>query len=503
VLAVYGERAYAAARESNAQLHWYATIALPQQRTPALDANLRLQLCRLAGRAAVIWPEPGEAGLERARSDAAMLTHCSLTAVGIVESTEFNLAGPLPAGAPNFVLRALADAALRRGHACALPPLAGRGARAVAPWPHAADLPQVFDGVCAFLSGNLAEPRPALETIALWCLHAWCIRAEKNAFDVSPRLILRAIDAHADHARALRLIAWLTPSPLVLSRALASHLLAALEQARHTLLIDDIAGGTLYRREMRALLGAGAYRDGTFLTARTKANESGRGHCFAPTAIATASVLPDDIRLRAIVIPMAPAPADSSVARLNLIDPPAEVLTLRAQMQAAASVIAPGAEAALSRTLSRAARENWYPLFAIARRCGDGVAARAAEAAAMYAATEPPPASNLALLRDIRDMCAVCERDRLTSNALLSKLTADADRPWATVAHGHPLTPRGLAERLAGFGVRPTIVRTAEGQVARGYRGEALIDAFSRFLAATPPAFDTLEDTDALQATSM
>ena len=40
----------------------------------------------------------------------------------------------------------------------------------------------------------------------------------------------------------------------------------------------------------------------------------------------------------------------------------------------------------------------------------------------------------------------------------------------------------------ANFGVRPRVVRKSDGQLARGYRGEALVDAFSRYLAGAPPA---------------
>ncbi len=488
VLLVYGPRALAASRGGNSELHWYAKGMLPERCTPEDDASIAPSFAKLAHRAVVIWPEFGADGLERAHRHAQLLSRSGVAAIGIVPPA-IDLAAPLPAGMPKFALRARAEAALAVAKALALPPLAGRGPRAVAPRVERADLAQAFADACAFLRRHLAEPPPAIETIALWCLQAWGARAGAGLFDLSPRLVLRAVDARADHARALRLVAWLTPAPLVVSRAIAAHLLPVLDTERPTVLVDDIAGGTLYRRDMRTLIAAGAYRDGMFLTQRSKQNENGRGLCFAPMAIATAAALPEDIRLRSIVVPMAPAPAGDARAHLNLVDPPAEVSALRAHMQAAVAALAKDRlrAAAPPLTLGPRAAENWLPLLTLARCIGEDVAARAAEAAVQFTASAPPPASNLALLRDIRDLFAIDGQSRVTSNALLEKLVADPDRPWATAFRGRPLTPRTLAERLANFGLRPRVVRKPDGAFARGYYGEELVDAFARYLSDTAP----------------
>ena len=469
---------------------------LPECCTPEDDVAMAPSFAKLAHRAVVIWPEAdaadagGAGGGERAHRHAQLFARSGVTAVGVVGPPAPDLAAPLPPGLPKLALRACADAALNTAKALALPALAGRGPRAVAPWPHAVGIAALFDDVCGFLGGRLAEPRASIETIALWCLHAWGARAEVNLFDLSPRLVLRAIDARADHARALRLIAWLTPAPVVVSRAIAAHLLPVIDAERPTVLIDDIAGGTLYRRDMRTLIAAGAYRDGMFLTQRSKRNESGRGLCFAPTAIATASVLPEDVPARSIVVPMAPAPASETRARVGLMDPPAEVLALRARIQAAVAALARNLPVvpSLPRSLGPCAAENWRPLLTLAHCVGADVAHRASEAATFFTAAEPPPASNLALLRDIRDLCAVDGLSRVASIDMLEKLVADPDRPWGAAFRGRPLTPRTLAERLAQFGIRPSVMRKSDGGLARGYRGEHLVDAFARYLSDTAPA---------------
>lgn len=499
VLLVYGERAFAEACSGRSELHWYSAVCLPEQLEPADEAFVAAALTKLVARAVVIWPARGDAGYRRAGRDAALIAQAGAIAVGIVAAAHGDLETALPHGAPQLARRAAADAALAAAKARTLPPFAGRAARAIPPWMGETALEDVFAEACAFLHRYLAEPQSTIETVALWCLHTWVARSERSNVDVSPRLVLHGLDPRAEHARALRLIAWLVPTPLLVARTIASHVLGAIEADKPTLLLDDVAGGTLYRRDMCTLIAAGAHRDGIFLTARNKRNETGRGQCFAPTAVASGSPLPDDVRLRSIVVPMAPAPAGETRARLTLLEPPNDVLELRAKLQAWACAAPgePSAFACLPRCLTMAARENWTALMALALKLGPDVAKRTAEAAITLSASAPPARSNLALLRDIRDLGIASGDTRVASSDLLAKLTADPERAWATAYRGRALTSRGLAERLANFGIRPGVMRTSDGVLTRGYRGAAFVDAFARYLGDIASGLDTLEASDA------
>ncbi len=505
ILIVYGSRAYGAAKAPGLNLHPYSTIELPAVRTPDEDDVLARPLAKLAGRFVVIWPAAGDEGRARALEHAHLLAALGVASVGIAALHEPRLANhdlgdPLPHGVPPSIFRRSVDAARDAAKARALPPCAGRAARAVPPCGVAPNPQAVFGDICTFLARHLAENALTIETMALWCLHAWATRRTNSIIDVSPRLMLRGLDARADHARALRVIAWLTPAPLIVSRTIAAHVLGAIEAERPTLLFDDIAGGTLYRRDMRALIAAGAYRDGLFLTTRSQRHESGRVLCFAPTAVATMAPLPEDVRLRSIVVPMLPAPLGEVRARLTVLDPPAEVSALRAKMDAVANAMNADRFAldALPRSLSTSAAENWAPLLMLAAQIDPKVAARAVHAAVALSATAPPIASNLALLRDIRDLGVAGPGTRIASNDLVAKLTADPEAAWASIHHGRALTPRHLAERLSNFGIRPGVMRRdAGGTLTRGYRGAAFIDAFARYLGDVANDTDTLEASDA------
>lgn len=487
IIAVYGERAYDAARGSG--LRDYEPILLPVERDPDVPFDFADLPFELRSRPVVIWPAPGAAGLALARTDAEALARGVASAVDIVVPPEglddgFELGDELPDWVERDDLCAAADVALDEALARALP--APFGGRAVAPLPGPVNTGAMFAAARELLARYLAEPRAVIDAIVLWCLHAWRVHAEGDqSTGVSPRLILQATDARADHARALRLIAWLTPAPRIVSRAVAMHLLPAIEDERPTLLFDDVAGGILFRREMRALIAAGATRDNTFLVGAHGRRRSPWLECFAPAAVATAFRVPQDMRARAIVASMSPAPAGEARAQLDPGNPPDEVCALRAQMQAFAAEMSDKNDpsAAMPRGLGAQARENWRPLFAAANAIGAKALQCAIDAALGLADAEPAPASNLALLRDIRELAPVDAGTRIPTAQLIEKLCADPERPWASARRGgRKLDARDLAERLDGFGVKPRLIRMPGDEIARGYHGEELLEAFARYL---------------------
>ena len=273
VLAVVGEEVYRASLIAPG-LYRFAKVGLPMRATPEEMASV---LSKLKSRAVVLWPGRPPAGLTVAKLHAQVLAECGAAAVNLLLlprslPTDFQLGDELPSGvAPNEIATHV-NAALRDAVALALPihdAVQPNRARAIVPALTSIDGAQLLARLRAFLTAHLGEPQTTIDTIALWCLHAWAY----DAFDVSPRLILHASDPRADHARALRLIAWLTPSPLVVSRTIAAHLLPVIASDRPTLLLDDVGGTMPGYIDMRALIAAGAIKDGAFL---------GRAHAQEP-----------------------------------------------------------------------------------------------------------------------------------------------------------------------------------------------------------------------------
>ena len=343
--------------------------------------------------------------------------------------------------------------------------------------------PTLLTRARAFLAHHLAEPPALLDTLILWSLHTHA----HARFDVSPRLILHGRDPRADHARALRVLRWLTPSPRLVARATAATVLDLIAQESPTLLLDDAANAILARRDMRALIAAGAHADGALLTKRKNKDDGAVRSCAAPLAIATAVSPPDEMLTHAIVLPMSPALEREGRARDPIADPPAEALALRAEFESvAARLAATNATPAVTLPpfLDAAARETWTPLFTFAHELGPEAEAAARAAASQFASPEhlEPPTSARALLRDIRRIVGIDDAHP-SSTQLVEALTREPDSPWNACDWGAKLTPRGVAQRLARFDVRPTVIYPRNAPAYRGYKAEALLVAFARYLA--------------------
>ena len=424
VLAVDGEAARRALGTGAWPSERFAVVELPDRLGVGQLAPL---MRKLRGRAVVVWPAPGTQGLARATRRAEMIAGAGVAAIGVAARD-----GDAPADTD-----AALDKALTQALARAMPQQGCRPARAVLPWTAPVKPGTVLADTTAALVRHPSRPRSA-GAMALWSLHAWCVRAPQSPIEFSPRLILHGQDPRAEHARALRILAWMTPAPLVVSRAVAGHVLAVLAAEQPTLLFDDIAGGMLYRRDICTLLAAGASRDGVFLSALTRRNPTGRAACFAPTAIATLATLPDDVRRRALILGLS-APAPDAMPLPPPGDPPDDILQLRAQLQAAANAIAPKIMAAPPEALRKfppLQRETWAPIMGLANAIGR----LPAEVLAAQSAALDEDTAATALLQDLHTLYVTTE-DHIPTACMIDDLIA--------LRGDAALEPEDLARRLA------------------------------------------------------
>lgn len=359
---------------------------------------------------------------------------------------------------------------------CGLPALewASSGGAAAAPEGF-----EFLDQARSLIARYLADSPAAIDVIIFWSLHAWA----HARFAVSPRLVFHGRDVRADHARALRVVQWLAPRPRLIVRTSSAQVFNLLAHERATLLFDDSAGAILSRRDMRTFIAAGARRDGLFLNRRTKGGAGSFLSCAAPLALATSRSPPDDVLTHAIVVPMAPAIGDNGRAVLD--QTPDEVVALRAAFQAFAErlanqqLIAPAPPSFLAAT----AQETWAPLFALAHVVGGDAPAAMLAAASQFGSVEhlEPPTSPLSLLRDVRRVAGIDDQP-LPSKFLVEQLTRDPDSPWVACDWGAKITPRGIAQRLARFDLKPQVIYPPNAMPFRGYKAEALHVAFARYL---------------------
>ncbi len=102
------------------------------------------------------------------------------------------------------------------------------------------------------------------------------------------------------------------------------------------------------------------------------------------------------------------------------------------------------------------------------------------------------------LLNDLREVIGL--EDCMSSADIVSKLINIPESPWGDLK-GKPLDERGLAARLRKYEIKPKTIRVGT-KTPRGYERANLVDAFERYLSASPvkPATSktaTTSDSDA------
>ena len=77
----------------------------------------------------------------------------------------------------------------------------------------------------------------------------------------------------------------------------------------------------------------------------------------------------------------------------------------------------------------------------------------------------------------------------MPSAELVAHLATLEDRPWPEWSRGKPITARGVAKLMRGFGIKPVNLRTAAGDVAKGYE----VAGLEKVLAPYTPAANPLQ----------
>jgi hypothetical protein len=86
------------------------------------------------------------------------------------------------------------------------------------------------------------------------------------------------------------------------------------------------------------------------------------------------------------------------------------------------------------------------------------------------------------LLADICDVWACWSSDKIRTADLLTKLTEDDEKAWATYNRGKPISPRQLARLLDVYGIKSKTVRLGKDDTPKGYERSQFDDAFGRYL---------------------
>jgi hypothetical protein len=350
--------------------------------------------------------------------------------------------------------------------------------------------------------------RQAADAIVLWIAVSHAL----SAFDYAPRLVIKSVEKRSGKSRLLEVIDGLAYKPQRLVNASIAYLFRRIESSGEhppTLLLDE--ADTLFgnvrqadnNEDLRGLLNSGFQRGTSYGRVQGPSLECKEYRTFALAAVAGIGDMPETIEDRAIIVRIKRRRPAEIVKQFRLRDDGDRLAVLSDRLTA---WLEPELEALASARpdmpVEDRAADVWEPLVAVANLAGGEWPNKAWDAALQlteeYFGASQQSSISGQLLGDIKTISLQLGEPRaLTTASLLAELHKLEESPWAT-AGGNGLDARTLAKRLAPYGVRPVSVRTAAGEVQRGYRHSDLWDAWERYLdapvtsatSATPQGID-------------
>jgi putative DNA primase/helicase len=366
----------------------------------------------------------------------------------------------------------------------------------VEPWGDSIAGGELLDAIKQTFERYIVLPKGAGEALALWTLHAWTM----DAGEISPFLVFVSPTKRCGKTSALIVLYYLTPRSELASNISPSALFRYVENVRPTLLIDEADTFVKDNEELRGILNCGHTKAAANVVRNVEINgehQPRRFSTWAPKAIATIRALADTLEDRAIVVQLQRKPKAAKVARLRKRDSE-EFAILRRKAARWAEDNFPqlgDPDPAIPESLNDRAADNWRPLLAIADLAGGSWPARAREAACLLSGEGHDTTSlNVELLADIRVAFdkGDGEVDAIRSVDLVTKLTADPERPWASWKKGKALTQRQLGGLLQPFGIVSETVRVTGYADAKGYSRVRFKEAWEAYL----PGQNTLAHQD-------
>lgn len=351
----------------------------------------------------------------------------------------------------------------------------------------------VLEAVECFLARFVSYPSAHERCAhALWIAHTWLM----GAWESTPRIAFLSPEPGSGKSRALEVTEPLVPRPVHAVNCTSAYLFRKVSDPAGppTILYDEI--DTVFgpkakdNEDIRGMLNAGHRKGATAgrCVIRGKSVETEELPAYCAVALAGLDDMPDTIMTRSIVVRMRRRAPDEKVEpwRLRINGPDAELL--RERLSQWASSVADRLAAGtfwpdMPQGVCDRDADVWEALLAVADLAGGRwpADARAAAVALVNASRNRKPSMGVLLLSDIRTVFMAGGADKLTSDQLLKGLGDLEESPWATIRRGEPIDARGLASRLAKYGIGPKAQRQGEN-VFRGYSLGQFVDAWERYL---------------------
>ncbi len=361
------------------------------------------------------------------------------------------------------------------------------------PWEHPVDPAELLSEVANTIRRFIVLDSKQADAAALWIAFTWFA----DVVEVAPLAIINAPEKACGKSQLLTLFGRLVSRPLPAANSTAAFLFRAVELWEPTVLIDEADTFIRENEELKGLVNAGHSRANAFVGRVDGDNHEPRlfkvWGAKAMAGIALEKHLPDATMSRAIVINMRRKLAGETVMRLRHADAgvfdrlASKLARFADDYREQVRTARPG----LPDTLNDRAQDNWEPLLAIAECAGAGWLHRATAAALeLSGKADASQSAGNELLADIQQVFESKHADKISMADLVAALIEDDEAAWATWNRGKPLSPRQLGKMLSGYGIVSKAVRVGVGSPPKGFDRDQFIDAFERYLSATPKNSD-------------
>jgi putative DNA primase/helicase len=339
----------------------------------------------------------------------------------------------------------------------------------VEPSPEPVDGAALLERLRQVFRHYIVLPKGADVVLALWVLHTWTF----NAGEISPFMVLVSPVKRCGKTSVLILLYYLTPKSELASNISPTAIFRYIEETRPTLLIDEADSFVKDNEELRGILNSGHTKAAANVIRNVEINgehKPRRYSTWAPKAVAAIGGLADTLEDRGIRVLLQRKPPGAKVERLRRRDNEwFAALRNQAARWAADNFDRLGdPDPKVPEALNDRAADNWRLLLAIADLAGGDWPTRAREAACLLSGEAPTDAMGIELLKDIR--AAFGDDDEIRSADLITKLTADPERPWAEWKQGRPLSQKQLGSLLKPFCIISATVHPPGLAHGKGYR---------------------------------
>lgn len=347
----------------------------------------------------------------------------------------------------------------------------------------------VLNAVEGFLRRFIAYPSEhAAVAHTLWVAHTH----RMDAWESTPRMFFSSTEPGSGKTRGLEVTELLVPRPVHAVNTTPAYLFRKVsdEAGSPTILYDEI--DTLFgprakeNEDVRGMLNAGHRKGAVAGRCVVKGKEVTTEELPAYCAVAMAGLdnLPDTLMSRSIVIKMRRRAPGEEVEPFRHRQHAPEGEALKSALSDwAAKCIKVGAWPEMPEGVTDRNADVWEALLAVADAAGGDWPERARVSAVTLVtdAKAGVPSLGIRLLADIRDVFG--DHDYLFTDDAIAGLVALEEAPWGDL-RGKALDPRGLAQRLAKYDVRPRTVRIGT-RTSKGYAKADFVDPWSRYLSVT------------------